>query len=45
MKKALTIIGILCVLAAYILPTYLAVPFAAYNSKKVWEEHTQEHSL
>ncbi len=47
MKKALIIvgsIGILYVFAAFILPRFVAVPFAAYNSKKVWTEHEKELS-
>ena len=47
MKKALIIvvsIGILYVFAAFILPNFIAVPFAAYNSQKVWTEHEKELS-
>ena len=47
MKKALIIvgsIGILYVFAAFIFPNYIAVPFAAYQSKKVWTEHEKELS-
>ena len=47
MKKTLIIIGsigILYVFAAIIFPRFIAVPFAAYNSKKVWTEHEKELS-
>ena len=47
MKKILIIVGsivILYVFAAFILPIFVAVPFAAYNSKKAWTEHEQEYS-
>lgn len=47
MKKALIIvvsIGILYIFAAFILPNFIAVPLAAYNSQKVWTEHEKELS-
>jgi len=47
MKKALIIvssIGILYVFTAFIFPKFIAAPFAAYNSKKVWTEYEKEHS-
>ncbi|GFZ85417.1 hypothetical protein GCM10011531_15720 [Aquaticitalea lipolytica] len=48
MKKKILIIigsvGILYFLLSYILPAFVAVPFAAYNSKKAWAEHEKEYS-
>ena len=47
MKKILILvgtIGVLYVFAAFIFPRFVAVPFAAYNSKKVWTEHEKEYS-
>ena len=46
-KKAFILIGslgILYLLLAYVLPFFVAVPFAAYNSKQVWIEHEIEYS-
>ncbi|MFI1742855.1 TPM domain-containing protein [Thalassobellus sediminis] len=47
MKKALIIIGsigVLYVFASFILPKIIAIPFAAYNSKKVWTDYEKEYS-
>tara|TARA_R110002072_G_scaffold283857_1_gene447528 strand:- start:2935 stop:3525 length:591 start_codon:yes stop_codon:yes gene_type:complete len=47
MKKALIIVGavgILYVFVAFILPNYIGVPLASYQSKKVWAEHEKELS-
>ena len=47
MKKALIIvglIGILYIFVAFILPTFITVPLATYQAKKVWTEHEKESS-
>ncbi|MFD1161091.1 TPM domain-containing protein [Hwangdonia seohaensis] len=46
-KKVLIItgsIGILYILLAFVLPKFVAVPLAAYHSKKVWTENEKDYS-
>ena len=45
MRKILIIvgsIGVLYLFAAFILPRFVAVPFEAFNSKKVWTEYNKD---
>ncbi len=46
MKKALIgigFIGILYVFISFILPKYVGVPMAAYESYRIWKEHEKEY--